>query len=236
MRIPASGPTGLAAIAAVLVLIGGCGRSSSPHAVASALNPFFTPYKHALLLTGQGNVGASEAALDSARAAWRRVASHPPVPYRGDAGWMERRDAVLRSLVDAGGFLHDGRAADAHESLEAVRYQLQAQNQAVGVEGWPDLLLEFHDPMEDLVTSDDPDVMEDQVPVLRESLADLEAFSDSTWSPTRLAAKAAQVERLAAALDSVAAPLRGGASLDEVRPRAKALKQAFVAIYMKSEY
>ncbi len=236
MRTPASAPKGLVALTALLVLFGGCGGSSSPRAVATAINPFFTPYKHALLLTGQGDAGASEAALDSARAAWRRAASRPPVSYREDAGWVERRDAVTASLTDATDFLKAGRLPDAHEALEAVRYRLQAQNQAVGVKGWPDLLLEFHDPMEDLVTSDDPDVMEDQVPVLRESLADLEAFSDSTWSPTRLATKAAQVERLAAALDSVAAPLRNGASLDEVRPRAKALKQVFVAIYMKSEY
>jgi hypothetical protein len=236
MRRSASGPTGPVAVMALLFFLAGCGGGSSPRTVAPTLNPFFTPYKDALYFSGQGKVEASVAALDSARTAWRRVASRPPVPYRNDGGWPERRDAVMRSLADAADFLHEGHAPDAHESLEAVRYQLQAQNQAVGVQAWPDLLLEFHDPMEDLVTADDTEQMEDQVPVLRESLGDLRAFTDSTWTPAQTRAKAAGVENLAAALDSVTAALRNGAALDAVRPRARALKQAFVAVYMRSEY
>ncbi len=211
-------------------------RTAGAPGLAAALNPFFGPYKRALFLSGQPDAEGAAASLDSARTAFAELSAHPPDAFGKDGGWPARRRAMGDSLAEAGRLLKAGEAAAAHRVLEPVRYQLREQNDAVGYTGWPDMLLTFHDPMEDLVRAPDVESMEDQVAGVREALEDLRAYRDPRWSPLEWQRTGTMVDSLAAAVGSVASALRDDAPLSEVRPRALALQRIFVRLYLKSSY
>ncbi len=231
------GAVGGALLVVGLAACGGGGSSGKADAgPGTELNPFFNPYKHALFLTGQAEVGPAAAALDSAMTAFKHLVEHPPESWKEDPGWPERREAMGASLVAADTLLQHGRTADSHEALEAVRYQLRDQNRAAGLDGWPDELLAFHDPMEEMVMAGDAEAMEDAVPTVREALKDLESFADPSWTDADRARKQQAMSLFAAQLDSVAAALREGGSLEAAHPHAVRIKQAFVKLYLGSTY
>ncbi len=138
--------------------------------LAEFLNPFFVPYNRALYMTSQGDP-AAVGVLDSAHAAWAAFADRAPKVYTDDVKWPTHRDDVETALAHAVSLLRKGDTKAAHLALEPMRQHLSDLNHEVGIVAWPDLLLAFHEPMEELVEAKDAQYMRSRVVALRLALS-----------------------------------------------------------------
>ncbi len=204
--------------------------------LAHFLNPFFVPFRRALHMTAMGDTAAA-AALDSAHAAWREFADHAPKTYTDDIGWPGRRDDVETALALATSLLAKGDPSAAHLALEPVRLHLRDQNRAVGIVGWPDLLLVFHEPMEELVEAKDAQFMRSRVVALRLALKGLNGFPLQGFDSQERARAGLRLGEIAVELDSLEISMgEGTADLAEPQRHARQLKRAFVDLYTNSKY
>ncbi len=204
--------------------------------LAEFLNPFFVPYNRALYMTSQGDPAAA-AALDSAHAAWAAFADRAPKVYTDDVKWPARRDDVETALVHAVTLLRRGDTKAAHLALEPVRLQLSDQNHEVGIVAWPDLLLAFHEPMEELVEAKDAQFMRSRVVALRLALSKLGGYPLGRFNAAERERMGLRLNQIAVELDSVEISMgETAADLAEPHRHATQLKKAFVDLYTHSRY
>ena len=204
--------------------------------LAEFLNPFFVPYNRALYLTSQGDPAAG-AVLDSAHAAWAAFAARAPKVYTDDVKWSARRDDVETALTHAVTLLRRGDAKAAHLALEPVRLHLSDQNHEVGIVAWPDLLLAFHEPMEELVVAENAQFMRSRVVALRLALSKLGGYPLGRFTAGERERMGLRLNQIAVELDSVEISMgETAADLAEPHRHAMQLKKAFVDLYTHSRY
>lgn len=204
--------------------------------LAEFLNPFFVPYNRALHLISLGDP-AAPAALDSAHTAWAVFADHAPKVYTDDVKWSARRDDVELALVHAVSLLRKGDAEAAHRTLVPVHMHLSDRNHEAGIVGWPDLLLEFHDPVDEMVTARDAQFMRSRVVALRLALNKLSGYPLGRFSASERELMGKRLNQIAVELDSVEISMgETAADLTEPHRHAMQLKKAFVDLYTHSRY
>jgi len=128
-------------------------RAGDP--ATDAMQAAYAPYRAALFQTNMKKQAESEQAIEQARAAWRgvvaRFAPTPPPPYSRDSGFSATLVRVSDILGKAAGEAREGRLAEAHETLEAVREQLAELRRRNDVVIYSDHVDAYHAEMEHLL-------------------------------------------------------------------------------------
>jgi hypothetical protein len=226
----------LKALAATLLL---CLTTSAAHAgVIEDMAAFERVYIPALALTNQPQAPADRVAGSLARlaAAWPGLRA----ALSGKGAALEKALRVTdAALPQAQRLLAEGKRAEAHEALEAIRPAFLEARRAAGIDLYVDRLTEFHDAMEELVKAAQSGAPRAQVEPLLEHAsglwtraerpqfdAKLFGFDDAKYAELR-----SRVQAGRETLEALRAAIQGG---DAARTRelAGALKSRFGAIYV----
>jgi len=110
-------------------------------------------------------------------------------------------------------------------------------NHEVGIVAWPDLLLAFHEPMEELTEARDAQFMRSRVVALRLTLSKLGGYPLGRFNVAERERMALRLNQIAVELDSVEISMgETAADLTEPHRHAMQLKKAFVDLYTHSRY
>ncbi len=177
----------------------------------TAMRNAYGDYRAALFQTNAGNAGQAEAAIAAFTGKWSALASAgetPPPQYADDPAFAATMRNVGVIADSAATEVADGKLAEAHETLEAIRDQIGGLHRRNGIIGFSDRMNAYHAAMEEALARDYTGFDAAGLGLLREDAAVLaylagdiaanppaEAASDASYAPL-LAAMQASVEAL----------------------------------------
>lgn len=123
----------------------------------TALRQAYGDYRVALFATNSGDAAKSQGAIDGFKAKWTALAeanTTPPPQYADDPDYRATLERVGEILGEAGAQAGEGRLAEAHETLEAIRDEIGALHERNGVVGFSDRMNAYHARMEEILARD----------------------------------------------------------------------------------
>jgi vacuolar-type H+-ATPase subunit I/STV1 len=217
----------------------GCGALDSVKQVSDAMTPpagqrgnfddlvgaFNDVYKDALFATGQDREDA-EAATVSTLSLWEQVEASfrdaRPAEYASTADWSATIDGIGELVREARELVSRGDFSAAHDKLERVREWLREVRAENNVASLSDLMLTFHDTMEEAVErgADKDDAL------VRRLRAELEPIA--AWEGHRGDAAYQAMAGEIAAIVKLMIVSEG----DEYQAQLQQLKPAFIKLYL----
>ena len=117
-----------------------------------AMAEFDKNYIPGLALTNQGKQSQSVRAIRRLRTDWAQFKISYQDGYGADSqDWQQDVQAIEVQITKAQNQINMKELAEAHESLERVRYIFLDMRQRNGIEYYMDYLTGFHEPMEEIV-------------------------------------------------------------------------------------
>ncbi len=136
---------------ALLSLLQG-GSSDADGFVLRNLIHFDRVYIPALVYTEQGNLPESRRAIGTLRREWNDFRRRNHGWVRNDPESVEGFGSIDGKILKAEETIAYGRSlSEAHAALEGIRDALLTIRRRLGMEYFPDLLIDFHGPMEKIV-------------------------------------------------------------------------------------
>jgi len=143
------------ALAAILILIPSFACASSYTAFQQDLSTPYTLYKKALMMTGHAKHNQEEikAVLEKSASAWQQFAEkykeNRPETYAKIEKFAERISRPAQISKEALAAVQDGKAHQAHKTLEPIRYLLWEMRVEAGISpSLSDKVNDFHEAME----------------------------------------------------------------------------------------
>lgn len=143
---------------------------------------FHAPYKKVLFATGQGKEESSRELIGQTRTAWQGIAAYKdaqPATYAETEAWRGKLQNIENTLRTAERKIEEGDLAAAHELLEDVRADFRLLRQENDIVYLTDLLLAFHDAMEEAIEGDVA-AREGQTEKLQKTLVPLLTWTERT--------------------------------------------------------
>ena len=107
--------------------------------------------------TNAGKPEAAVKAVDAFQQKWDALAaanSSAPPQYADDPAYGETLAKVAAIAKSAAGEVAAGKLPEAHETLEAIRFQIGGLHERNGIVGFSDRMNAYHAKMEEVLTSD----------------------------------------------------------------------------------
>ena len=123
----------------------------------ASMRQAYGDYRAALFTTSAGDAQKATGAINGFKAKWSALAEAnmtPPPQYADDAEYAATLTKVAEIVDDAGSQVGEGKLAEAHETLEAIRDQIGALHERNGIIGFSDRMNAYHAKMEDVLARD----------------------------------------------------------------------------------
>ena len=197
----------ISAAALTVVLVGSA--SAGPFSdFETAMRGAYADYRAALFTTNSGKSEAAVKAVDTFKQKWAALAAantQAPPQYADDPAFAETLAKVAAIADTAATEVAAGKLPKAHETLEAIRFQIGGLHERNGIVGFSDRMNAYHAKMEEVLTRDYGGFDAAGLGALREDAAVLAYLAaDIKAHPPAEAANPAYGKLLDAMLDSVA--------------------------------
>ena len=123
----------------------------------ASMRQAYGDYRAALFATNSGNAEKSTGAIAGFKAKWDALAGAnmtPPPQYADDAEYAATLTKVAEIADDADSQVGEGKLAEAHETLEAIRDQIGSLHERNGIIGFSDRMNAYHAKMEEVLARD----------------------------------------------------------------------------------
>lgn len=147
----------LAAAAALVLAFVGSASAGPVAEFETALRAAYADYRAALFQTNAGQPQAAVKAVDAFRRKWTAlVAANPAAPpqYADDPAYAATLAKVAATADIAAGEVAAGELPKAHETLEAIRFQIGGLHERNGIVGFSDRMNAYHAKMEEVLGKD----------------------------------------------------------------------------------
>jgi len=209
----------------VSLMLVGAATAGSVADFEKAMRGAYSDYRLALFQTNTGNRDAAAKAVESFRQKWTALIAanaEAPPQYADDPTFGSTLAEVATIADSAAAQVADGKLAEAHGTLEAIRDQIGSLHERNGIIAFSDRMNAYHAKMEEILVGDYDGFSSAGLGDLREDAAVLVYLSnDIAAHPPAESADPAYEALLKGVSDSVATLLVGVRSSD-----AAAVKQA----------
>lgn len=204
--------TGWKKLAIALGVIGGLVHAAHAGPAGdfeAAMRQAYGDYRAALFATNSGNAEKSTGAIAGFKAKWDTLAGanmQPPPQYADDPDYAATMERVSEIAETAGDQAKDGKLAEAHETLEAIRNEIGALHERNDIVSFSDRMNAYHAKMEEILSKDYVGFDAKGMSMLCEDAAVLGYLAEQISShPPAEASNPAFGRLLSAMMDSVAA-------------------------------
>jgi hypothetical protein len=199
----------LAGVAALALAFAGSAHAGSVADFEIAMRAAYGDYRAALFETNANKPDAALQAVDTFKQKWSALAAAntvAPPQYADDPAYAATLAKVASITETAAGEVAAGKLPEAHETLEAIRFEIGGLHERNGIVGFSDRMNAYHAKMEDVLAKDYGGFDAAGLGALREDAAVL-AFlaADIEAHPAAEAADAAYGKLLDGMTDSVTA-------------------------------
>lgn len=226
----------------VLGIIGGLVQASQAGPVndfETAMRQAYGDYRAALFTTNMGDAQKAAGAVDAFEARWKALMEAnmtPPPQYADDeqyAGTMKRVEEIAG---DAALQVDEGKLAEAHETLEAIRDEIGSLHDRNGIIGFSDRMNAYHAKMEEVLTRDYAGFSDEGLDLLREDAAVLDYLAARIAAHPPVEASDPAYGQLLSAMQASVAALVAAARENDADAAAKAvsgLKVPYSKLFLK---